>query len=377
MASRIIPPEFKEEIDTSLDTWIPDLMPKINEDYEDLPAEDRDERRTYYITYSNYINRPRDDGFHRRQVPNFKYLFPNTEEVLYADKDVFYPYLYGEMEDISVAGDRSVQKVVTKLGSGDAVPADAFVTIHFSAYYYANGMEAPFDSTWERRRPYKFRLNTVAVVQGLNRAVSSMKLGEISRFLLKPSAFFEKGLPPRVPENANVMFIVKLVAFQQQSESDEFYVMTAKDRFYAAFSLVAQVAEQEHEEGQEHMEHGRWREALHCYSRMDFMVKTNKRIKEDQASYNHWVFTIESNAAKCCIELGYLMMADSLTSNLIRTRSTDPEGLFLKGRVQVQLGKYEAAIKYLSLAQQLAPDDEEIKRLLGEVREEQDERHAR
>ena len=77
------------------------------------------------------------------------------------------------------------------------MPDPVEVTIHYN--FYKEHDENPFDSSYLRGRPYKFRLDE-AVIPGLAMAVKTMRKNENSRFLIKYHvAFKEHGVPPRIP----------------------------------------------------------------------------------------------------------------------------------------------------------------------------------
>ena len=85
-----------------------------------------------------------------------------------------------------------------KPGYGIVVPEAACVTVHYNAYV-EYGYE-PYDSSWLRGRPIRFRLNRSCVIPGLDIAIKTMKKGEHARFLIHPDLGYGKfGCPPRIP----------------------------------------------------------------------------------------------------------------------------------------------------------------------------------
>ncbi|XP_066600651.1 inactive peptidyl-prolyl cis-trans isomerase shutdown-like isoform X3 [Prorops nasuta] len=70
-----------------------------------------------------------------------------------------------KMSDISPNRDGKVLKLVKRKGTGDIIPHDAQVTIHYIGYLEHN--DEPFDSTYAHGRPNSVRLNQGQLLAGL------------------------------------------------------------------------------------------------------------------------------------------------------------------------------------------------------------------
>jgi peptidylprolyl isomerase len=94
-----------------------------------------------------------------------------------------------------------------KEGSGDAVPNDASVTVHYTGWL-ADGTE--FDSSKKRGQPATFPLS--GVVKGWGKGIPGMKPGGIRKLVI-PSAlgYGMQGRPPTIPPNATLIFEVELI----------------------------------------------------------------------------------------------------------------------------------------------------------------------
>ncbi|KAL1554725.1 peptidylprolyl isomerase [Salvia divinorum] len=71
-----------------------------------------------------------------------------------------------------------------------------------------------FDSSWERGRPFKFRLGHCEVIKGWDEGIGTMRKGERAVFTI-PSflAYGESGSPPLVPPNSTLVFDVELISW--------------------------------------------------------------------------------------------------------------------------------------------------------------------
>jgi len=72
-----------------------------------------------------------------------------------------------------------------------------------------------FDSSYDRREPFPFKIGAGQVIQGWEEGVVGMKVGG-KRKLIIPAAlgYGEAGAPPRIPPNATLVFEVELLAVQ-------------------------------------------------------------------------------------------------------------------------------------------------------------------
>ena len=129
------------------------------------------------------------------------------------------------MEDVSKFKDGGILKKTVTHGSGALVTEGSVVRVHYSAYQeYA---DEPFDSTRLQNQIKKFRVGQGEVIEGLDWAVSTMRRGEVSRFLIKPEyAYGEHGAPPRIPAEATIMFEIELLSFAEHAGLDDYFIMT-------------------------------------------------------------------------------------------------------------------------------------------------------
>lgn len=63
-------------------------------------------------------------------------------------------------------------------------------------------------------------------VWGLDLGLRTMRRGEFSRFLLKPSyAYGEMGCPPLIPPGATVLYEVQVIDYLDSAQVDEFFAL--------------------------------------------------------------------------------------------------------------------------------------------------------
>ncbi len=72
-----------------------------------------------------------------------------------------------------------------------------------------------FDSSYDRREPFPFKIGAGKVIQGWEEGVVGMKVGGKRKLIIPPDlGYGEPGAPPRIPPNATLVFEVELLAVQ-------------------------------------------------------------------------------------------------------------------------------------------------------------------
>jgi FK506-binding protein 6 len=100
-----------------------------------------------------------------------------------------------------------------KEGNNVEVQADAKVYVDYAAF--AEGKSESFDSTVKRKRPQGVFLGGNDDLPGFLIALRTMKIGEISMFIVDPEyAYGDVGCPPRIPAGI-VKYNYILILFEQ------------------------------------------------------------------------------------------------------------------------------------------------------------------
>jgi len=115
-----------------------------------------------------------------------------------------------------VKTDSGLQYWDIKIGFGPFAKAGDHVKVHYTGWL-ANGKK--FDSSVDANQPYEFTLGKGEVIKGWDEGVAGMKLGG-KRQLRIPSelAYGEAGHPPQIPQNATLIFDVRLLAISPPKE---------------------------------------------------------------------------------------------------------------------------------------------------------------
>ena len=105
-----------------------------------------------------------------------------------------------------------LQFIDIEVGTGDAPQSGQTVEAHYTGWL-ADGTK--FDSSLDRGQPLSFVLGAGQVIASWEEGVASMKVGGKRRLIIPPElGYGERGYPPVVPPNAQLIFDVELLAIK-------------------------------------------------------------------------------------------------------------------------------------------------------------------
>ncbi len=100
-----------------------------------------------------------------------------------------------------------------KVGDGIEAVAGKNVSVHYTGWLNEKGTKgAKFDSSVDRGQPFSFPLGGQRVIPGWEEGVAGMKVGGKRTLMIPPKlAYGERGMPPTIPANADLLFEVELM----------------------------------------------------------------------------------------------------------------------------------------------------------------------
>jgi FKBP-type peptidyl-prolyl cis-trans isomerase FkpA len=114
----------------------------------------------------------------------------------------------------------SLQTVTLKPGAGAAIGGGQIAVVQYTGWLYEEGATdhkgKQFDSSRTRREPFKFPLDTGAVIKGWDQGVVGMKVGESRRLTIPPGLAYGDGGAGSglIPPGATLVFDVELVGIE-------------------------------------------------------------------------------------------------------------------------------------------------------------------
>jgi FK506-binding protein 4/5 len=118
---------------------------------------------------------------------------------------------------VDITGDGGVIKEVLHESTSTETPRSGDeVTVHYNGTLLDG---TKFDSSRDRNLPYTFTLEGGKVIKGWDKAVATMRKGEIAKVILKPDyAYGKEGKPPTIPENATLVFEIELLSWDDEKD---------------------------------------------------------------------------------------------------------------------------------------------------------------
>jgi FKBP-type peptidyl-prolyl cis-trans isomerase FkpA len=105
----------------------------------------------------------------------------------------------------------------TTIGDGVEARAGKPVTVHYTGWLHdpaqPNGRGRKFDSSKDRRDPFRFDLGAGRVIRGWDEGVQGMKVGGTRVLTIPPDlGYGARGAGGVIPPNATLVFEVELLA---------------------------------------------------------------------------------------------------------------------------------------------------------------------
>jgi FKBP-type peptidyl-prolyl cis-trans isomerase len=106
--------------------------------------------------------------------------------------------------------DLKIEEIV--VGTGDTATAGQTVTVHYTGWL-TDGTK--FDSSVDRKDPFKFVLGRGQVIKGWDQGVAGMKVGGKRKLTVPPElGYGDRGFPGAIPPNSTMVFDVELLGLR-------------------------------------------------------------------------------------------------------------------------------------------------------------------
>lgn len=300
-----------------------------------------------------------DIKFKAEDIYNNRFL-PDEDDSDIDEDDESSPFerMMKKMDDISPNKDGMVFKKVLQQGSGTIVPEGAIVRIHYNGYLEFG--DEPFDSTRLRNSPYKVKLQTGGLIVGLDLAVSSMKKGELARYIIRPQyAFGEMGTPPRIPKDATVMYEVELLNFVEHGGVDDIELLSEEERQQIAFDDLLKACKSYKQEAKLQFDSSSYRKAASLYRKAVYMLdKAHLKDEEEEEKHQKMMLQLCINLALTCNKMAEPKRCISWCKRALEIRGIDntskTKALYHYGKALHSQSYFEQARDKLKAAQKLS-----------------------
>ncbi len=103
-----------------------------------------------------------------------------------------------------------LEYVVLREGAFEPAKAGDLLEVHYTGWFAKDGKK--FESSLDRKTPYPFTLGRGQVIKGWDEGIVGMTAGSKRRLYIPANlAYGERGSPPTIPPNADLVFEVEVV----------------------------------------------------------------------------------------------------------------------------------------------------------------------
>lgn len=243
-------------------------------------------------------------------------------------------------------------------------------TYHYTAFLEKD--TESFDSTYARGRPdATIMYNSDGyhdLLPGLFLALQTMKKDEEAEFIIGYEFLYgEMGCPPRIPEKADCLFIIKLLSFHETGDQAALDLLTSEDR--NRFSVVSAKAEHLYKKGSESFKMNRLylanSEFAKAINALEFCTMNSD---EESKLQQDFLIKLYRNQALCFNKRQMWKKTCLMCNELVQLSkksddyeiNNDCKALFHWGRAMMGLNEFKKAREYLKRAQQIEPHNKDV-----------------
>ncbi|OWF50262.1 Peptidyl-prolyl cis-trans isomerase FKBP6 [Mizuhopecten yessoensis] len=259
-----------------------------------------------------------------------------------------------------------VKKILTH-GAGNVIPEGAIVSIHYNGFLEYS--DEPFDSSRLRNAPIKKQLGKGQLVEGLELGLSTMKKGELSRFIITYDyAFGKLGCAPRIPPESTVMYEVELLSFIEHAGLDEYNFLTEEEKRNLKFDQLRKVYIEERQHGKQFFDANQYGKAFRHY-RKAATVLEEYRLKDDEEEreQQQMLLKMYHHMALCSNKMTNPGRCINYCKKMMEIQPQNASALYFYGKSLHQQQEFDRARSYLVKAQRLEPNNRSINEQLAKL----------
>ncbi|KAD4584380.1 hypothetical protein R6Q59_036772 [Mikania micrantha] len=255
----------------------------------------------------------------------------------------------------SVTDDKKVIKKILKEGEGYERPNEGAVVqvkltgkLQDGTVFTKKGHD---DS-----EPLEFKADEEQVIDGLDRAVMTMKKGEVALLTIAPEYAFgctgsEQDLGV-VPPNATVIYEIELVSFVKDKESWD--MNTTQEKIEAAGKKK--------EEGNAFFKAGKYKKAVKRYEKAAKYIEYDTNFEEEEKKQAKALkITCNLNNAACQLKLKEYKQAEKLCTKVLELESTNVKALYRRAQAYINVADLDLAELDIKKALEIDPNNKDVK----------------
>lgn len=270
-----------------------------------------------------------------------------------------------------VTDDKKVLKKILKQGEGYERPNDGAVV----KVKYTGKLEdgTIFEEKGSDEEPFEFMAGEEQVVDGLDRAVMTMKKGEVALVSVAAEYGYQTEIKTDlavVPPKSTLIYEVELVSFVKEKES---WDMNTAEKIEAAGKKK--------EEGNALFKVGKYFRASKKYEKAAKYIEYDTSFSEEEKKQSKPLkVTCNLNNAACKLKLKDYTQAEKLCTKVLEVESQNVKALYRRAQAYIQTADLELAELDIKKALEIDPNNRDVKleyRALKEKQKEYNKKEAK
>ncbi|XP_039050559.1 peptidyl-prolyl cis-trans isomerase FKBP65-like [Hibiscus syriacus] len=252
-----------------------------------------------------------------------------------------------------VTKDKKVLKKILKEGEGYERPNDGAVVRVKLVGKLPNG--TIFARKGYDKEPLEFKIDEEQVIDGLDKAVKTMKKGENALITIQPEYAFGSSESQQelavVPANSTVYYEVEMISFVKEKES---WDMSTPEKIESAGKKK--------EEGNALFKAGKYERASKRYEKAAKLIEYDSSFSEEEKKQTKSLkVTCNLNNAACKLKLKDYKQAEKLCTKVLELDSRNVKALYRRTQAYIQLVDLDLAEADIKKALEIDPDNKDVK----------------
>uniref|UniRef100_A0ACD5ZG38 Uncharacterized protein n=1 Tax=Avena sativa TaxID=4498 RepID=A0ACD5ZG38_AVESA len=273
-----------------------------------------------------------------------------------------------------IGNDKKIQKKILQEGEGYNRPDDC-ATVKVKLIGKLEDGTVFINKGHNGEEPFEFKTDEEQVIEGLDKAVLSMKKGEVAFVTIAPEHAYGPDETKQdlavVPPNATVYYEVELLSFEKEKESWELKDNTEK----------IEAAAKKKDEGNVWFKVGKYARASKRYGKaLSFIEYDNSFSEEEKQLSKALKVSCKLNDAACKLKLKDYKGAKELCTEVLEIDSTNVKALYRRAQAYTHLVELDLAELDIKNALEIDPENRDVKmgyRRLKETVKEYNRRDAK
>lgn len=254
-----------------------------------------------------------------------------------------------------VTTDKKVLKKILKEGEGYDRPNDGAIVKVKLIGKMQDGTVFMKKGYLEEEEPFEFKLDEEQVIDGLDRAVKTMKKGEISVVIIQPEYGFGSSESQQqlavVPPNATLIYEVEMVSFIKEKES---WDMNTQEKVEAAGKKK--------EEGNLLFKAGKYHRASKRYENAAGFIEYDSTFNDEEKQQAKLLkISCNLNNAACKLKLKEYKEVVKLCTKVLEVDGRNVKALYRRAQAYIQLVDLDLAEMDIKKALEIDPDNRDVK----------------